>query len=480
MVDSIYWYDLETYGIHPGFDRIAQFAGIRTDLDLNPIDEPLVIYCQCTADYLPDPNACLVSLLVPNEVNKKALNEPDFIKEIHAQFSRPGTCVAGYNNIRFDDEFIRFTLYRNFYDAYAREWKNGNSRWDILDALRMSRALRPEGIQWPYHKDGSPSMKLEDLAKENGIEHSHAHDALSDVEATIGMAKLLKNEQPKLYEYLYQMRLKSSVTNLIKPLGKEPIIHVSAKIGGATLSCAVMLPIARHPTNANAIICVDLSDDTAQLMHLSVEEIRTRVFTSKEELGDVERINLKLIHLNKCPAIAPIKTLSKARAVQIGIDINRCRYHLEQLISESYLPRKLQAVFEPLDRSHQQDSELALYSGGFINDIDKVRMETVRNTPIEQLDSLSVNFSEARLTDLFLRYRARHNFSALSRDERSYWLEYCVNKLFISKGIRSSEQTLFEHFQEQIDRLTGQAENSILRQLSQYGSDIKEKFRNSQ
>ncbi len=75
--------------------------------------------------------------------------EAEFIARIHAELAHPGTCGVGYNSIRFDDEFTRYTLYRNFYDPYAREWQNGCSRWDIIDMLRLTRALRRRGSSGP-------------------------------------------------------------------------------------------------------------------------------------------------------------------------------------------------------------------------------------------------------------------------------------------------------------------------------------------
>jgi exodeoxyribonuclease-1 len=199
---TFYFHDYETFGISPAKDRPAQFAGIRTDADFNLIGEPLVVYCKPPADYLPDPEACLITGITPQKAMKDGLCEADFIRQIHEQFATPNTCVLGYNSIRFDDEVTRYTLYRNFYDPYAYAWQNGNSRWDILDMLRACYALRPEGIEWAFDEEGKPSFRLEKLTVTNGVAHANAHDALSDVLATIEMAKRVKKAQPKLFGYL--------------------------------------------------------------------------------------------------------------------------------------------------------------------------------------------------------------------------------------------------------------------------------------
>jgi len=44
MTTTLYWHDYETFGSDPRRDRPAQFAGLRTDEELNEIGEPLVLY----------------------------------------------------------------------------------------------------------------------------------------------------------------------------------------------------------------------------------------------------------------------------------------------------------------------------------------------------------------------------------------------------------------------------------------------------
>ena len=178
QAETFLWHDYETFGRDPARERPVQFAAIRTDSELNQLDE-LMIYCRQTADYLPDPESCLVHGVLPQVANEKGLCEHDFATAIQQQMSQPATCVAGYNNIRFDDEFTRQLFFRNLYDPYSREWKNGNSRWDVIDVVRLTRALRPEGINWPSDDEGNPTNKLERLTEANDIPHGDAHDALA-------------------------------------------------------------------------------------------------------------------------------------------------------------------------------------------------------------------------------------------------------------------------------------------------------------
>ena len=366
MADTFYWYDYETTGVDPARDRVVQFAGIRTDLDFNPIGSPDEFYCKLHDDVLPHPEACLVTGISPQHATHKGLLECDFIARIHQQFSTPQTCVVGYNSIRFDDEFTRYLLYRNFFDPYAREWKSGNSRWDLIDVVRLTHALRPEGIVWPTREGDLASFKLEELTKANDIAHESAHDALSDVRATIALAKLIKQKQPKLFEYCLSLRKKNTVKSLLNWQLLKPIVHVSNKIPAQRGCLAIMLPLAIHPTNPNGVICYDLAHNPDDLFALDVEDIRDRIFTPQSELPeDCERIALKTIHINKSPIVAPLGVLKDVDLERIGMDYATNKANLEKFKSQASLIQKVQEVFHQEFDNSDDDVDGLLYSGFF-------------------------------------------------------------------------------------------------------------------
>src|SRR5690606_4771816 len=334
-----------TFGSDPRSDRPCQFAGIRTDEELNLIGPPLVAYCRPAPDFLPDPEACLVTGISPLRAASEGLDEAAFCAAIHAEFSTPGTCVAGYNNIRFDDEVTRHLLYRCFYDPYEREWKNGNSRWDIIDMLRLAWAVRPQGIRWPVKEDGSPSFRLEDLTRENGIGHESAHDALSDVMATIEVARLVRRTQPRLFDWYYRHRHKSAVLPLLDPESREPVLHVSSRYPAAQGCLAVVIPLARHPVNQNGVIVCDLGVDPDAWLGLDVDELRRRLFTPRAELAEgEERPPLKTVHANKCPVLAPLSVLSEEVQARWGIDLATCRRRLEVIEAAEGLAERLREL----------------------------------------------------------------------------------------------------------------------------------------
>jgi exodeoxyribonuclease-1 len=477
MSESIFWYDFETFGASPVWDRPSQFAGIRTDLDLNIIGEPENFYCRQADDYLPHPIACLITGISPQTCQQKGMRETDFIARINDVFSVPGTCAAGYNSIRFDDEVTRHTLYRNFLDPYQREWQNGNSRWDILDMMRCAYALRPEGINWPKGEDGKVSFKLENLSAANGIVHENAHDALSDVYATIGLAKLVKEKQPKLYEHLFNLRRKDAVAPLLDTVHQRPILHISGMLGVDRGCAAMMIPLAVDAKNKNAVMCFDLSQDPTDLFELSVEQIQQRLFTTKEQLATqgVERIALKSIHINKCPVVLPGKMVTPQIAEKWQLDGNKMREHLA--IIKDYqarghnLTQKLQAVMHR-EFEAQTDPDAMLYTGGFFSPSDKAAMAQIREAHPEALDDMPFAFQDRRLEEMLFRYRARNYLETLNSEEREKWEEYRTQKLL---GPNDGQYLNYEQFAKAINDAAQTAtveQHELLQELATYAESI--------
>jgi exodeoxyribonuclease-1 len=426
---SFFWYDYETWGADPKTDRVAQFAGIRTDTELNIIGKPASFYCHPPLDRLPQPEACLVTGITPQLALEKGLMEAEFFTRIHSEFATPGTCTTGYNSLRFDDEFTRYGLYRNFFPPYDREWRNNNGRWDIIDMVRLTRALRPQGIQWPTRDDGAPSFRLESLTEANGITHQSAHDALSDVHATIALAKLIRDKQPKLYHYVLSHKDKRSAASLLDLFTMKPVLHVSGMFPAKSGSIAVVVPLTTHPLNKNGILVYDLSQDPRSWIHLPVDDIRHRLFTKVEELeSEAERISLKTVHLNRCPVIVPINTLTASATKEWGIDLERCQRHLELLRQHQPLMSKLTKVFSHNPFPGNSDPEQALYEG-FIPNQDQPLIEQVRNSSPRQLAQANFQFTDSRLGQLLFRYRARNWPETLNPKEQHQWHSFCLESL---------------------------------------------------
>lgn len=451
-MNSIFWHDYETSGVSPALDRPLQFAGIRTDENLEIIEAPVSFYCKPSRDILPHPEACLVTGITPQKADAEGLSEPEFMARVHRELAKPGTCGAGYNSIRFDDEVTRYSFYRNFYDPYEREWQGGNSRWDIIDMLRLTHALRPEGIVWPKNEEGFTSFRLELLTEANGISHEAAHDALSDVYATIAMAKLIKQRQPKLYDYLYQNRQKNRVKQLLDLSARRPFLHVSSKLPRENGYTAIMMPICQHPKNANAIIAFNLSQSPESLIELSADEIREVIFTPSADLTEgQERVALKGIHLNRCPVVATPRLLDTPAAERLKIDVARCEKHWQALQSQD-LSAKVEAVFSSSPEFGPSDAEAALYES-FIPNRDKPLLGRVRAAEAEELSILQSQFEDKRYRELLFRYRARNYPDSLNDEEMMVWEEQRFQRL----SEPSTGRLCLEDYFDRIDELYADA-----------------------
>ena len=427
---TFFWHDFETFGADSRRDRPVQFAGIRTTMELEIIGDPVMFFGQPPREMPPHPAACLITGITPQQAAREGVIEADFAARVHEQLAEPGTCGVGYNSLRFDDEFTRQLLYRNFYEPYAREWEHGNSRWDLIDLVRLCQALRPEGIAWPTREDGSPSFKLEHLARANHLEQARAHDALSDVHALIGLARLIRVRQPRLWDWHFALRRKQRVLAQLDIQGMTPLLHVSSRYPASQQCITMIAPLALHPARPGEVIVYDLRHDPAELLALDEDDIADRVFVARADLPEgVERIALRTVRANRSPAIAPLSVLKGVDLERLQMDPARCLAHREALLASSDLRGKVQRLFaNAAAMPKAEDPELALYDG-FLPDADKPLLAKVRATPPEQLGRETFPFRDPRYAQLLFRYRARNWPHTLSLDEAQRWADFRRRRL---------------------------------------------------
>jgi exodeoxyribonuclease-1 len=471
---SLFWHDYETFGADPRRDRPAQFAGLRTDLDLNPVESPVSLFCQPANDVLPHPDACLLTGITPQQAAREGVPEPEFAARVHEQLGAPGTCGVGWNSIRFDDEFTRQLLYRNFHDPYLREWKNGNSRWDLIDLARMAYALRPQGMEWPRREDGAPSFKLEHLARANGFEPRQAHDALSDVESLLGLARRLKAAQPRLWDWYFTLRDKRTVLGLLDPARMTPLLHVSQRYPAERGCLAVVAPIAAHPTQSNAVIVADLDPDPETWSGLAADELADRLFTARADLPEgIERAPLKLVHANRSPALAPLSALQHVDRARIGLDLDRALAHGERLRGVAGLAERVRDLYARTACNVAEDPELALYAG-FLDDRDRPQRDAVRAAAPQALAALAAGFHDPRYRELLFRYRARHYPDTLDDTERTRWEHF--RRARLTRATPLTVLTLDDYFALIAARRAapepGPAALSVLDQLEAWGRQM--------
>ena len=458
MTHTFLWHDYETFGAQPRRDRPAQFAAIRTDANLNEVGDPIMLYCQPAPDFLPDPVSCLITGITPQQCLERGVPEHQFAATVEAAFSQPGTIGVGYNTIRFDDEVTRFLFWRNLIDPYAREWQNQCGRWDLLDVVRMTYALRPEGIAWPTKEDGKPSFKLEHLAKANGLLHEAAHDALSDVRATIALARLIRDRQPKLFDFCFGLHKKDKVASEmglhIAPRQRPPFLHVTGMFPAERGCIGLVWPLATHPTNKNEVLVWDCSYDPAELFALDADTIRLRMFTRSADLPEgMTRLPIKSIHINKSPMlVANLKTLTPALAERWGLDLQQGAVFAAACAAGPDMSAIWDQVYQR-ESGGAADVDEDLY-GGFVGNADRRKLESLRLEKPERLATARPSFDDVRLGELFFRYRARNFPATLSAAEMEQWEQHRAARLFDGEaGARTIEQLFAEvdQLQEEAD-----------------------------
>lgn len=430
MSKTFFFYDLETSGLSPQEARIMQFAGIRTDMELKQLGEPVNVLVRLNDDVLPSPEALMVTGITPQQTQADGYSEAEFAKMLMDDIFTEDTVTVGFNNIRFDDEFIRHLFWRNFHDPYEWSWKDGRSRWDLLDVVRMTRALRPEGIEWPVNDKGQPVNRLESLSGANGLDHVKAHDALSDVEALIAVTRLIKDKQPRLYDHLFKLRDKNEIKKLVNLDDKRPFVYVSGRLGGEFNSATVAFPLTAGK-NGNVVV-YDLRYDPEPFLGLSQNDLAKKLYATWEERqkDDFQKLPVKELQYNKAPAVAPLGVLSQDNGwANIALDEATIVKNRNKLLSVPAFAENLRSLFEKKpDYKKSTDPEAQLYDS-FVPDIDKIRIESVRNASERDLADFHPNFVDERLSSLLLHYKARNFPKTLAEDESIAWEKWRSAKI---------------------------------------------------
>lgn len=466
MVQTYLFYDIETTGKNPATDRILQFAAQRTDTDFKPIGDPIDLKIKLSDDILPAPQATLVTGLTPQQT-ADGMSELELARFVQQQVFTPNTIAIGYNNINFDDIFMRYLFWRNFFDPYEWAWKDGRSRWDLCNVTRMVHALRPEGITWPEDDNGKASHKLEKLTEANGLNHHQAHDGLSDVLATIELAQLLYQHQPKMFNYLLGMRDKNNVAQLVNTHSAEPFVLTAGRYGHQNNYTSVAVAIAEGNTNS-AVLTFNLRYDPTPWLKFSPSQLAELRFTTYEELEakNLPPFPIHTVTINQCPTVAPMGVLNEQDGWQkLGLNPDTVKHNLAILQQN---PSFIDAIKEAYQSepfvSDSQDADTRLYDG-FLNDADKQTCASIRSADAKRLATWSPYFHDERLPDLLIHYKARHFFDTLSQPELEIW-KYYRNQKLTNRG---------PEFEAEMTEARQQAtpeQNELLDQLQQWHDKI--------
>ena len=471
MAATFFFYDLETSGFNPRHDRVMQFAGQRTDLSLKPVGEPFNELITMTPDILPDPGAIMITGITPQQTIQDGWTEAGFMKVFNQQIATPDTIFVGFNSIRFDDEFMRCLHYRNFYDPYEWEWRDGRGRWDMLDVVRMTRALRPDGIEWPMAA-GKPTNRLELLTKANGLNHDHAHDALSDVYATIAVAQLIKDQQPKLFDWLFKARTKDAVKRIVED--GQPFVYTSGKYSGQFGHTTVAVRLSAHPGGQGSLV-YDLRFDPTEFLTMAPAELADRWRWQKDRTD--QPLPVKTLQYNRCPAIAPLSVLDDTARERLQLPTELIAKHRALLNQSADLVDRLHQALKLLDadRALRYPADPAvdgqLYDS-FLLDADRPIMAKVPATDPADLSTDQFKFRDKRLNRMLPLYKSRNFPASLSTEERAVWEDFRIHKL-LAGDQRSPLAKYFSTLQTMSQQPGLSTQQSyLLEELQLYGQSI--------
>jgi len=474
---TFYFYDLETSGFDARRARIMQFAGQRTDINLKSIGKPDNLLVKITPDILPDPDAVMIHGITPQKTIAEGMSEAEFTKYLTSQVFSADTIAIGYNNIRFDDEFIRFTFWRNFTDAYEWAWKDGRSRWDLLDVVRMTRALQPDGIQWPFAPDGKPSNRLEYLSTINKLDYAEAHDALSDVKATIALARLVRSTHGKLFDYLFKLRKKAAIKPIVE--SGKPFMYTSGRYPSEFLHTTAAVMLGRH-AQQDYILVYDLRYDPEPFLEMSVDQLVEAWKWSADP--DKVRLPVKTLKYNRCPAVLPGVVKDSETLERLSLSREEVSANLAKVAkSGQKFTTKLFEAVEKMDQERDKkqismigsplEVDCQLYDN-FISGVDKTKMSVVRAAQPDELSKLDLDFSDERLRLLLPLYKARNYPKLLNSDEQKKWQDFCRHKL-LDGGADSRSTNFFKRLEEVSQRIGLTAEqNYLLEELQLYAQSV--------
>jgi exodeoxyribonuclease-1 len=469
MEQTFLFYDLETTGKDPAADRILQFAAQRTDANFKPIGEPVNLHVHLDDDILPSPGAALVTSLTPQKA-QGGISELELTHYTQEKLFIPNTIVVGYNNISFDDNFMRYLYWRNFFDPYEWAWKDGRSRWDLCNVTRMVRAIRPDGIVWPVDDNGKACNKLEKLTEANGLNHHQAHDGLSDVIALIELAQLIHQHQPKMFNYLLSLRNKNKVTEIVSHTHPKPFVFTNTRYGHNYEYTSVAIPIAEGVTNS-AILTYNLRYDPTPWLQFDAKQLAEFRFTSYEDLEakSLPPFPFHTLTTNQCPAVAPIAVLSEQNGWdKLSLNPDTVKHNLTTLRQNPQFIDQVKEAYqaEPYP-DDKKDPETRLYDG-FLNDADRQTVTNIRAADIAKLASWSPYFHDDRLPELFLHYKARNFAEILSQPELEQWKAYRLAKLLAQEPKFQAELTAMRP-------LATPQQQPLLDQLQQWHEKVMKK-----
>ena len=270
---SFVFFDTETTGLKRGFDQIVHFAAVRTDANLDEVAR-FETRSRLQPHVLPHPSALRTNGLPIERLTDTNLpSHYAMVGDIRRTLMSWSPAIfVGFNSIRFDEEMLRNALFQCLYPAYLTS-NHRNCRADALSLVMAADAVSPAQLVVPVSEEGRRTFRLHHLAAANGVAHARAHDALSDVLATVELCRLVYQRSPELWQRFVRFSNKATVADFVDA---EDGFVLTEFFGGQAYHAPVVC-IGVDPDQANGRICLSLNQDIGQLAAMGDVELQAHL-----------------------------------------------------------------------------------------------------------------------------------------------------------------------------------------------------------
>jgi len=412
------FYDTETTGTRTPFDQILQFAAIKTDDEFNILDT-FDVRCRLLPYIVPAPGALLVTGVSVSDITTCPLSHFEMMRQVHTkmhEWSEGGAVFVGWNSMRFDETMLRQAYYQTLLPVYQTN-TNGNGRADIMRMVQIVSTCAPNCLAIPLQTDGKRTFKLGLIAAANNVVLEHAHEALADTGATLGVAKLVKQRAPALWDALIANARKSGPLSLIK---SEPFLLLSEYYFSNAYSFVVAAIVA-NADNANEWAVFDLQFDPAQYLNASDDDLRAAI--------DGKAKAIRRVSINSQPGLLPVDFAPD--------DIQGGRQSLETYQARAQLIREHSAFRQRVarlladryeDKAEPANVEERIYSGFPSND-DQALMHSFHGENWEDRIGIIPEIKDDRYRQLGQRIVATERPDLLTVKARQVWESWCRERL---------------------------------------------------
>jgi exodeoxyribonuclease I len=384
-------YDVETSGLRRRFDQILQLAAVKTDTDLIEIDR-LETRSRLMPHIVPSPKALHLTGTSLDEVMDVSRQSHYVmvceIAHVLAEWS-PGIFL-GFNSISFDEEFLRQAFYQCLHPVFLTN-TNGNARADVLNLVRAAATLHPSIIRPGVYPDGRACFQLSTLAAANNVATDRAHDASGDVQALLGLCRLVKTGARDLWSAFVRFSSKAAVIDLIRD--EEAFAYFD--YFGTPRAMHFLTSIGVSPADANTHYCLDLTANIDELRKLTEDELTERI--------KVEPKPIRRLKVNGAPSLYPMWDIDTNRFADASeAELNRVAAFVRA--DDDLMARLTRAAAAAEPQYAESDHvELQICGNGFFPDEDIELCRQFHTLPWEQRRDIATRFTDRRLRRLAKR-----------------------------------------------------------------------------